>query len=139
MGQLARRSPIEPGDEPPVPRLDAFWACWEPAVADDREAALVEVEQHLERLSAAAAHLLVSAAHRPLPREMAPWALKLSAWVETVRGALGVLSGTSGPREPAVRLERTKAMPHRVSDARFGEFVGGCLASAGHSRLDSRP
>jgi len=28
LGELARRSPIEPGEEPPVPWLEASWACW---------------------------------------------------------------------------------------------------------------
>lgn len=136
LGELARRSPIEPGEEPPVPWLEASWPRWELA-GDDREAALAEVESHLERVSAASAHLLAGAADRPLLREMEPWALKLSAWLETVRSAPCLLRGTSRPIETAIRLERARAMPHRVSDARFEGFVRRCLASAGDSRLDS--
>ncbi len=135
LGELARRSPIEPGDEPPVPWMEAFWARWELA-GDDRAAALAEVESHMKRASAAAAHLLAGTADRPLLREIEPWALKLRAWVETVRSALGLLRGTSEPIETAIRLERTQAMPHRVADARFEEFARRCLARAGHSRLD---
>lgn len=131
LGDLARRSPIEPDEEPPVPWLEAFWARREPAVGDDREPALTEVDRRLERLSAASAHLIAAAAHRPLPREMEPWAVKLSAWVETVRSALGVLRGTSEPIETATHLERTLAMSYHVADARFEGFVRRCLASAG--------
>lgn len=125
LGELASRSPIEPGQEPPVPWLEAFWTRWE--TVDERDAAITEVEAHLERLSDAAVHLIAAAEHRPLPREMEPWARKLSAWVETAGSALGVLGGTSDPLETGARLERTLALPHRVSDGRFEAFVRRCL------------
>ncbi|MBA3307980.1 MAG: beta-N-acetylglucosaminidase domain-containing protein [Chloroflexi bacterium] len=125
LGELASRSPIEPGQEPPVLWLEAFWTRWE--TVNERDAATTEVEAHLERLSDAAVHLIAAAERRPLPREMEQWARKLAAWVETARSALGVMRGRSDPMEVAARLERTLAMPHRVSDGRFEAFVRRCL------------
>lgn len=139
LGTLARRSPIEPGEEAPVPWLEALWSRRDSA---GDGIAVAEVEAHLQRLSAAAGHLITAGPHRPLPREMEPWARKLQAWVESVRSALDVLSGASDPTEATGRLERTLAMPHRVSDASFEAFVRRCLACGpGRSspQVDSEP
>ncbi|MDQ3552996.1 MAG: hypothetical protein M3395_01090 [Chloroflexota bacterium] len=117
LGDLTRRSPIEPGGEPPVPWLESG-------------VAITELEAQLERAGAAAAHLIAAAADRPLAREMEPWARKLEAWVATSRGALLVEDGASDQAGTATALERTLALPHRVSDEAFEAFVRRCLADA---------
>ncbi len=125
LGELARRSPIEPGGEAAVPWLD-------------REVAIPELEAQLQRAGGAAAHLICAAAHRPLPGEMEPWARKLQAWVETARSALGA----SDASDTMAFLERILAMPHRVSDGPFEAFVRRRLAAApgpAASQVDSRP
>ncbi len=125
LGELARRSPIEPGGEAAVPWLDG-------------EVAIPGLEAHLQRAGGAAAHLISAAAHRPLPREMEPWARKLQAWVETARSALGA----SDAPDTMALLERVLAMPHRVSDGPFEAFVRRRLAAAPGptaSQVDSRP
>ncbi|MDQ3553637.1 MAG: protein O-GlcNAcase [Chloroflexota bacterium] len=130
LGELTRRSPIEPGGEPPVPWLEAG-------------VAITELEAQLERAGAAAAHLLAAAAAgRPLSREMEPWARKLKAWVETVEGALALPGGIASVSRALTALERTLALPHRVSDGPFEAFVRRCLASGrgpSSPQVDSEP
>ena len=124
LGELARRSPIEPSGEAAVPWLDGG-------------AAIPELEVQLERAGGAAAHLISAAAHRPLPREMEPWARKLHAWVETARSALDA----SEASDTMALLERALATPHRVSDGPFEAFVRRRLAAAPGStasQVDSR-
>jgi len=124
LGELTRRSPIEPGGEPPVPWLEACIA-------------ITELEPRLRRTGQAAAHLIAASAERPLPREMEPWARKLHAWVETARSALGA----SDASDTMALLERALATPHRVSDGPFEAFVRRRLAAAPGStasQVDSR-
>lgn len=126
LGELTRRSPIEPGGEPPVRWLEAGIA-------------ITELDAQLERAGAAAAHLLAAAtAGRPLPGEIEPWAHKLDAWVETARSALD----PSGASDTTALLARVLSMPHRVSDGPFEALVRRCLEAGqdrASSQVDCRP
>lgn len=166
LGELARRSPLEPGGlerNPLRPVLERFWRRWGgpptaagpalPTLASDetstagspeeRAGALREVRDELDRLAAAAERLLGPVANPKLAADLRPWALKLRGWARVGTLALDTLALPPGglalpdAREAVLdALLETRENFHWVAGDLVDQFARRCLWASRENARD---
>ena len=141
LGNLTRRSPIEPGaHRRQLPAFATFWERWENGAVRSRRAAIVQLRREIERFAAAGQLIRTGLPNRPLRHDLEPWARKLLTWCDALRQAVEVLAvALDDPAPGAIVAQRRIALArltaarrdvYRVAERPFEAFVRQCLWEA---------
>jgi hyaluronoglucosaminidase len=141
LGNLTRRSPIEPGaHRRQLPAFATFWERWQNGGLRSRRAAIVQLHREIDRLAAAGELIRDDLRNRPLRRDLEPWSRKLLTWCAALREAVEVLAvALDTPAPGAIEVQRAKALGrliaarrdfYRVAERPFEAFVRDCLWEA---------
>jgi hyaluronoglucosaminidase len=141
LGELTRRSPLEPGaHRRQLPVFATFWEHWHLGARRSRLTAIARLRTELQEFAAAGELLRNGLRNRALRRNLEPWAHKLLTWCAASQQALDVLARALERPAPGVldterratmtRLTTARRESHRVADRPFEAFVRRCLWEA---------